>query len=99
MVISDPSFDMPLNDLYKLVQHCGNIVPRLCVFVSNLALRHHSYLLITVGSVFIQSMKVPAKEVLKDLVELCGGVQQATRGLFLRNYLSEMTKDKLPDEG
>eukprot|EP01127_Copromyxa_protea_P006007 TRINITY_DN15815_c0_g1_i1.p1 TRINITY_DN15815_c0_g1~~TRINITY_DN15815_c0_g1_i1.p1 ORF type:complete len:844 (-),score=226.43 TRINITY_DN15815_c0_g1_i1:34-2565(-) len=86
MVISDPSFDMPLYDLYKLVQHCGNIVPRL-------------YLLITVGCVYIQSMKVPAKEVLKDLVELCGGVQQATRGLFLRNYLSEMTKDKLPDEG
>jgi len=26
-------------------------------------------------------------------------VQHPTRGLFLRNYLSEMTKDKLPDEG
>jgi vacuolar protein sorting-associated protein 35 len=44
-------------------------------------------------------MEVSAKEVLKDLVELCSGVQHPTRGLFLRNYLSEMTKDKLPDEG
>jgi vacuolar protein sorting-associated protein 35 len=44
-------------------------------------------------------MEVSAKEVLKDLVELCSGVQHPTRGLFLRTYLSEMTKDKLPDEG
>ncbi len=29
----------------------------------------------------------------------CRGVQHPTRGLFLRSYLSEMTKDKLPDEG
>lgn len=58
-----------------------------------------SYLLITIGSVYIESMEVSAKEVLKDLVELCSGVQHPTRGLFLRTYLSEMTKDKLPDEG
>lgn len=30
---------------------------------------------------------------------MCKGVQHPTRGLFLRNYLSEMTKDKLPDQG
>jgi len=28
---------------------------------------------------------------------MCKGVQHPTRGLFLRNYLSDMTKDKLPD--
>ena len=57
------------------------------------------YLLITVGSVYIHSKEVPAKDVLKDLVEMCKGVQHPTRGLFLRHYLSEMTKDKLPDIG
>ncbi len=75
-----------LPEIYELVQYAGNIVPRL-------------YLLITVGSVYIRSKEAPAKEVLKDLVEMCKGVQHPTRGLFLRSYLSEVTKDKLPDEG
>lgn len=73
-------------ELYELVQYAGNILPRL-------------YLLVTVGSVYIKSNEAPAKDVLKDLVEMCRGVQHPTRGLFLRNYLSEMTKDKLPDVG
>ncbi len=30
---------------------------------------------------------------------MCKGIQHPTRGLFLRSYLSEMTRDKLPDEG
>ncbi len=30
---------------------------------------------------------------------MCRGVQHPTRGLFLRNYLCEMVKDKLPDVG
>lgn len=75
-----------MSKLYELVQYAGNILPRL-------------YLLITVGSVYIKSKEAPAKDVLKDLVEMCRGVQHPTRGLFLRNYLSEMTKDKLPDVG
>lgn len=32
------------------------------------------------------------KQVLIDLVEMCRGVQHPMRGLFLRTYLSEMTK-------
>lgn len=75
-----------MGELYELVQYAGNIVPRL-------------YLLITVGSVYIRTQEAPAKDVLRDLVEMCRGVQHPTRGLFLRNYLSEMTKDKLPDKG
>jgi vacuolar protein sorting-associated protein 35 len=75
-----------ISELYELVQYAGNILPRL-------------YLLITVGSVYIKSKEAPAKDVLRDLVEMCRGVQHPTRGLFLRNYLSEMTKDKLPDMG
>ncbi|KAG0474007.1 hypothetical protein HPP92_015864 [Vanilla planifolia] len=41
-------------DLYELVQHAGNILPRL-------------YLLCTVGSVYIKSKEAPAKDILKDL--------------------------------
>ncbi|KAK9990136.1 hypothetical protein SO802_025121 [Lithocarpus litseifolius] len=73
-------------DLYELVQHAGNILPRL-------------YLLCTVGSVYIKSKEAPAKDVLKDLVEMCRGIQHPLRGLFLRSYLSQVSRDKLPDIG
>ncbi|KAJ9703785.1 hypothetical protein PVL29_005175 [Vitis rotundifolia] len=73
-------------DLYELVQHAGNILPRL-------------YLLCTVGSVYIKSKEAPAKDVLKDLVEMCRGIQHPVRGLFLRSYLSQVSRDKLPDIG
>ena len=36
---------------------------------------------------------------LKDLVEMCRGVQHPMRGLFLRNYLSQVSKNRLPDSG
>ncbi|KAL3845003.1 hypothetical protein ACJIZ3_002406 [Penstemon smallii] len=73
-------------ELYELVQHAGNILPRL-------------YLLCTVGSVYIRSKEAPAKDVLKDIVEMCRGIQHPVRGLFLRSYLSQVSKDKLPDIG
>mmetsp|Transcript_128293 Transcript_128293/g.256235 ORF Transcript_128293/g.256235 Transcript_128293/m.256235 type:complete len:829 (+) Transcript_128293:44-2530(+) len=73
-------------DLYESVQHAGNILPRL-------------YLLVTVGASYIKSKEAPAKEILKDVNELCKGVQHPLRGLFLRYYLSQMLKDKLPDTG
>ncbi|KAB1204045.1 Vacuolar protein sorting-associated protein 35B [Morella rubra] len=73
-------------DLYELVQHAGNILPRL-------------YLLCTVGSVYIKSKEAPAKDILKDLVEMCLGVQHPIRGLFLRSYLAQVSRDKLPDIG
>ncbi|KAG6591260.1 Vacuolar protein sorting-associated protein 35B, partial [Cucurbita argyrosperma subsp. sororia] len=71
-------------DLYELVQHAGNILPRL-------------YLLCTVGSVYMKSKEVLAKEILKDLVEMCRGVQHPLRGLFLRNYLAQVSRDILLD--
>eukprot|EP00750_Incisomonas_marina_P018599 INCI3039.1.p1 GENE.INCI3039.1~~INCI3039.1.p1 ORF type:complete len:845 (+),score=172.16 INCI3039.1:168-2537(+) len=74
----------PMEDLYRMVQHAGNVLPRL-------------YLLVTAGSVYIQSKEAPAKDILKDVVEMAKGVQQPMRGLFLRNYISHMTKNKLPD--
>eukprot|EP00930_Biecheleria_cincta_P033474 TRINITY_DN231_c0_g1_i1.p1 TRINITY_DN231_c0_g1~~TRINITY_DN231_c0_g1_i1.p1 ORF type:complete len:837 (-),score=178.04 TRINITY_DN231_c0_g1_i1:225-2690(-) len=73
-------------DLYESVQHAGNILPRL-------------YLLATVAASYIKSLETPAKEILKDVNELCKGVQHPLRGLFLRYYLSQMLKDRLPDTG
>jgi vacuolar protein sorting-associated protein 35 len=57
------------------------------------------YLLCTVWFVYIKSKEAPAEDVLKDLVEMCHGIQNPVRGLFLRNYLSQVSKDKLPDIG
>lgn len=72
-------------ELYEVVQHAGNIIPRL-------------YLLITVGAVWMKTKTVPASELLRDLVEMCKGVQHPTRGLFLRYFLGQMTKSTLPDK-
>ncbi|XP_075985557.1 vacuolar protein sorting 35 isoform X2 [Anticarsia gemmatalis] len=71
-------------DLYELVQYAGNIVPRL-------------YLLITVGLVYIKTNTNLRRDLLKDLVEMCRGVQHPLRGLFLRNYLLQCTRNVLPD--
>ncbi|CAG9309909.1 unnamed protein product [Blepharisma stoltei] len=73
-------------ELYEKVQHTISILPRL-------------YLLITVGSVYIQTKELPAKDILKDLIEMVKGVQHPLRGLFLRYYLNKVCKDKLPDKG
>nr|XP_002740147.1 PREDICTED: vacuolar protein sorting-associated protein 35 [Saccoglossus kowalevskii] len=71
-------------DLYELVQYAGNIIPRL-------------YLLVTVGVVYIKANDHNRKDILKDLVEMCRGVQHPLRGLFLRNYLLQCTRNSLPD--
>ncbi|MBZ3872818.1 Vacuolar protein sorting-associated protein 35 [Sciurus carolinensis] len=75
-------------DLYELVQYAGNIIPRF-------------YLLITVGIVYVKSypQNIFQKDILKDLVEMCHGVQHPLRDLFLRNYLLQCTRNILPDEG
>ena len=74
------------SELYEKAQACGDVLPRL-------------YLLITVGAVYIKSRQAPAKDILNDLVEMAKGVQHPMRGLFLRNYLAQACKDKLPDAG
>eukprot|EP01068_Selenidium_serpulae_P019489 Selendium_serpulae@DN6720_c0_g1_i1.p2 len=73
-------------DLYEDVQHAANVLARL-------------YLLVTVGANYIASKEAPARDVLRDMIELCKAVQHPTRGLFLRYYLIQMCKDKLPDTG
>lgn len=72
------------DDLYELVQYASSIIPRL-------------YLLITVGTAYIKIKEYPSKIILRDLVEMCRGVQHPLRGLFLRNYLLQCTKSLLPD--
>lgn len=76
----------PVLELYERVQETPLVLPRL-------------YLLVTAGSVYVKSLQAPAKDVLRDLVEMCAGVQHPQRGLFLRAYLAQMMKDKLPDAG
>lgn len=66
-----------------LTRDVGNIVPRL-------------YLMITVGSVYMSIPEAPVKEIMKDMMEMARGVQHPTRGLFLRHYLSGLTRDYLP---
>lgn len=73
-----------VTDLYELVQYAGNIIPRL-------------YLLITVGLVYMKTNEHSKKDILKDVVEMCRGVQHPLRGLFLRNYLLQCTRNILPD--
>lgn len=72
-----------LADIYELVQYAGNIVPRL-------------YLMITVGTVYMSIPGAPVKEIMKDMMEMCRGVQHPIRGLFLRYYLSQGARDYLP---
>ena len=56
-------------DLYELVQYAGNIVPRM-------------YLLITIGMVYIQTNEFSRRDILRDLVEMCRGVQHPLRGEY-----------------
>lgn len=72
-----------LADLYEIVQYAGNIVPRL-------------YMMIVVGTSYMTLPGAPAKDLMKDMIEMCHGVQHPIRGLFLRYYLSQRTKNSLP---
>lgn len=72
-----------LADLYELVQYSGNIIPRL-------------YMMIVVGTTYMSTDGSPKKELMKEMIEMCRGVQHPIRGLFLRYYLSQRIKDLLP---
>ncbi|ODQ68598.1 vacuolar protein sorting-associated protein 35 [Nadsonia fulvescens var. elongata DSM 6958] len=72
-----------LADVYELVQYAGNIIPRL-------------YLMITVGTAYMSVDDAPCREIMKDMMEMCRGVQHPIRGLFLRYYLSQKSKELLP---
>lgn len=52
--------------------------------------------MITVGTVYMSIPDAPVKEIMKDMMEMCRGVQHPIRGLFLRYYLSQGARDYLP---
>ena len=74
-----------LIDLYDDVQQAQNVIPRL-------------YLMITVGSIYIEKVPRSTRIIIYDMLGLVKAVQNPIKGLFLRNYLLKMIKDKLPDK-
>ena len=50
------------------------------------------------GTVYIKTNECSRKGILRDLVEMCRGVQHPLRGLFLRDYLLKCIKNFLPDQ-
>jgi vacuolar protein sorting-associated protein 35 len=71
--------------LYEFVQFCPQVLSRL-------------YLQICAGSALIRSKEVGAKWVLNDIAAVTRSVQNPTRGLFLRHFLLQAFRDKLPDQ-
>lgn len=84
-----PSFTNSSNMRGTLFRDCEGLV--------KLHNQNSRYLLITVGVVYFKSADSPKMDILKDLVEMCRGVQHPLRGLFLRYYLLTSTKEMLPD--
>jgi vacuolar protein sorting-associated protein 35 len=74
-----------MKELYDCVQYSPNVLSRL-------------YLQICAASALIRSGEVGARWVMKDLIEAVKCVQNPVRGLFLRHYLLQAFRDKLPDE-
>ncbi|KAJ1725608.1 retromer complex subunit Vps35 [Coemansia erecta] len=95
-----------LDELYQLVQYAGNIVPRLYLMITigsaYMSLASSPADLKRDSSVENSSTNagsdevIPVREVMMDMLEMARGVQHPTRGLFLRYYLEQMTKDYLP---
>lgn len=95
-----------LSNLYELVQYATHIVPRLYLMITvgsvymrisneNEAAKGKSNL--SLNLTFENIPIAPVKEIMKDMLDMTRGVQHATRGLFLRYYLSGLTRDHLPD--
>ena len=53
-------------------------------------------MMIVVGTTYMSTDGSPKKELMKEMIEMCRGVQHPIRGLFLRYYLSQRIKDLLP---
>eukprot|EP00560_Eucampia_antarctica_P001657 CAMPEP_0197835270 /NCGR_PEP_ID=MMETSP1437-20131217/25280_1 /TAXON_ID=49252 ORGANISM="Eucampia antarctica, Strain CCMP1452" /NCGR_SAMPLE_ID=MMETSP1437 /ASSEMBLY_ACC=CAM_ASM_001096 /LENGTH=1019 /DNA_ID=CAMNT_0043440573 /DNA_START=48 /DNA_END=3107 /DNA_ORIENTATION=+ len=79
-----------MRDLYQAAQYCPKVVPRL-------------YLQICAGSVLMRASHthphahLNTRQVLLELANAVKCVQCPVRGLFLRHYLLQATRDKLPD--
>jgi vacuolar protein sorting-associated protein 35 len=90
-----------LSDLYELVQYANNIVPRLYLMITVGSV----YMRVSKESLHDSEIKndkhgkviPPVKEIMFDILDMARGVQHPTRGLFMRYYLSGLTRDHLPD--
>mmetsp|Transcript_8088 Transcript_8088/g.20281 ORF Transcript_8088/g.20281 Transcript_8088/m.20281 type:complete len:1509 (-) Transcript_8088:100-4626(-) len=80
-----PKISYTMKELYDCVQYCPNVLSRL-------------YLQICAASALIRSGEVGARWVMRDMIEAVKCVQNPVRGLFLRHYLLQAFRDKLPDE-
>ena len=84
-MIEEISRGRRLIDLYDDVQQAQSVIPRL-------------YLMITAGSIYIERVPRSTRIIIYDMLGLVKAVQNPIKGLFLRNYLLKMIKDKLPDK-
>ena len=71
-------------DIYESVQQCRYVIPRL-------------YLVILSGACYIEHSPEKCKEILDDLLELTKEAQSPIRGIFVRYFLIQMLKGRLPD--
>ena len=75
----------PVSFVYEATQYCPKVLPRL-------------YLQICAASALIRSQEGQTDtSILDELVEEVKCVQNPVRGLFLRHYLLQAFRDKLPD--
>lgn len=96
-----------LSDLYELVQYATPILPRLYLMITvgsvYMRVSKETYAAETtptegVSQIHPTKLKIPpVSEIMKDMLDMSRGVQHPTRGLFLRYYLSALTRDYLPD--
>lgn len=70
--------------LYEQVQETPYVLSRL-------------YLLIVAGAVYMGVERKLTKNILKDLLEMCAGVQNPLKGLFLRGYFTQLLRSKLSE--
>ena len=74
-----------LIDLYDSVQQAKHVIPRL-------------YLMITAGAIYMEKVPRSVHVILFDMLGIVKQAQNPIKGLFIRNYLLKMIKDKLPDK-
>lgn len=75
--------DREIAELYEVIQYTSGIIERL-------------YLLFSLAPAFIERGHAKVIEVLDDLSVMVRGVQDPTRGLFIRHFLVHILKGKLP---
>jgi hypothetical protein len=76
--------DESFEDMYKMAQQPGRVLPRL-------------YLMVTTACCAIKAEPKQVSFYLNDLLEVCKGIQNPMRGLFLRSFLSSSVRTLLPD--